>query len=140
MKKTILIFFAIILLSASACTQTSGTLYSTNKWIDCSEMGGKFNPTLFDIAMKNPIFESVEILVTEKFIKATFGTKIYKYSILSIKENTPSAVIVYNVALDNKKYELSIANTSLVVDGTYAISLEGGNWFVYDIRDIKQVN
>lgn len=137
MKKTILLLIATIFLTALAYTQTRGTLYRANQWIDCNEMGGKFNPALFDKAMENPIFEKVEILVTDKFIKATFGTKIYKYSILSIKEKSASEVTTYFVSLGNKKYELSISDMSLINQGT-AIGLEG-YWFVFGIKNIQQV-
>lgn len=128
MKSKLLLSILITFLSFSAFSQTKGTLYKSGQWADIEGKGSWVK------AMENPTYEKVEILKTEKFIKVTFGTKVYNYQIVSSKKFS-SVKMDYTVKLDGKTYTLSISDMQ---DGTYAINIDSV-WMVANIRDIKTV-
>jgi hypothetical protein len=130
MNAKLLITFIVIFIATAASAQTAkGTLYKSGQWADIAGKGG------FAKAMENPTYEKVEIYVTDKYIKATFGAKIYNYTIISSKRFS-SVKMDYTVSLNGKTYILSVSD---MMDGTYAINIDGV-WMVSDIRDIKTVD
>jgi hypothetical protein len=130
MKKLILLgFIAILTITvANAQTKVKGTLYKSDHWADIKGKGD------WATAMDNPTKEKVEILVTEKYIKVTFGSKVSNYKVVS-KNRFSSVKMDYNVSLNGKSYLISIAD---MPDGTKAIGIEK-TWMVADISDISEI-
>ena len=130
MKKLVFLSFFIILIItvANAQTKVKGTLYKSGNWADIKGNGD------WATAMDNPIKEKVEILVTEKNIKVTFGKKVSNYKVVS-KKRFSEMKLDCNVTLNGKPYLISIAD---MPDGTKAIEIEN-IWMVADIIDISEV-
>lgn len=130
MKRLIFLgFIAILTITvASAQTKVKGTLYKSDHWADIK---GKGN---WATAMDNPTKEKVEILVTEKYIKVTFGTKVSNYKVVS-KNRFSAMKMDYNVTLNGTSYLISIAD---MPNGTKAIGIEK-TWMVADITDVAEV-
>ncbi|MEX0609761.1 MAG: hypothetical protein WD016_04775 [Balneolaceae bacterium] len=125
MKRTT--FFAVLLsffcISAFGQSQES-TIYKADQWANIEEKGS------WAKAMENPIKEDVEIIISDTIIKATFGSDVRNYKIIS--ESRFSAMRYdYKVKRDEETYTLSITNQP---NGTYAINIEG-KWMVFDITD-----
>lgn len=110
------------------------TIYRAAYWADVK---GKND---WAKAMEQPIMEKVEIIKSNEVIKVTFGTKTYKYIIVSEKKVSEVSV-QYLVTLDNKKYTINIMDlsksefTNSRTNGTHTINIEGV-WMVPEIRDV----
>ena len=77
-KNNIFLSFILVFLSLAAFSQTTkGILYKSDHWADSKGKGG------FVEAGDNHAYEKVEMLRTDKYIKTTFGTKVYNYTIVS---------------------------------------------------------
>ena len=126
MKSKILFLLVITnFVSATFAQSTKGTLYKSDHWADIKKYGS------WAKASDNPIHEKVEILLTEKNFKVTFGIKVYNYAIISSKPFSQYKMD-YKVTLNEKKYVIAVA---LMPDGTTTIGIEGV-WLVEDVQDI----
>ncbi len=130
MKRLIFLgFLSILSVSAiNAQNKVKGTLYKTDKWADVKGKGD------WVTAMDNPTHEKVEIFVTEKYIKVTFGIKIYKYAIVS-KTRFSQMKIDYNVTLNGQPFLLSISE---MPDKSKAINIDD-IWTVSEITNVTEV-
>lgn len=120
------IFFAVLLsfFCISAFGQSKATIYKADQWANIEEKGSWVN------AMENPTKEDVEILISDTTIKATFGSDVRNYKIIS-ESRFSTMRYDYKVKRDEETYTLSITNQP---NGTYAINIEG-KWMVFDITD-----
>lgn len=130
MKKLILIGIVMTCIMTNAFTQNKvkGTLYKAESWADIIGKGG------FIKALENLTYEKAEVLLTEKYIKVTLGTKISKYQIIS-KKKFSDVKMDYSVTLGGKNYVLSIA---IMPTGTTAINIEK-NWFIPEVKSISEI-
>ena len=130
MKKLILISIVMTCFMTNALSQNKvkGTLYKADSWADIIANGG------FIKALDSPTYEKVEVFLTEKYIKVTFGTKISNYVIVSTKKFSESKMD-YTVTKDSKTYVLSIA---IMPTGKTAINIEKV-WFIPEVKNITEI-
>ena len=130
MKKKILILIVILFIISNSFAQNNvkGTLYTTNSWADSKGKGS------WDIAMDNLTYETVKVLLTEKYITVTFGTKVLKYAIIS-KKKFSEFQMDYNVTFNKKSYVLSVVTT---IKGLTDIGIED-IWYIPDIKSKSEI-
>ena len=128
MKKLILISIVMTCFMTNSFTQNKvkGTLYKSDSWADIR--GGFVN------AMENLIYEKVEVFLTDKYIKVTFGTKVSNYLIVS-KKRFSEVRMDYKVTQGSKSFVLSIATMPL---GMTAIVIEKV-WFIPEVKSISEI-
>lgn len=113
--------------------QTKGTLYKADKWADVKGKGDWVK------AMNSPNKEKVEVLLTIKSIKVTFGAKTYDYKLVSFYRASP-VMWVYIVNLDGKTYKMNISQNSLEINNeSYTINIEN-EWMITKIADVSALD
>ncbi len=137
MKKAILICSVILscLTISFAQTKVKGVLFKSDRWADIKGKGD------WATAGDNPTFEKVEILITDKYVKATFGSKVFNYKIISTNQFS-EVRMDYNVTLNGKPYLIFLivmpAGPIFGPTGSIAISIEN-IWEVSDIHESTEV-
>lgn len=93
--KNFLLTATLMLLVVASLGQTKGILYKSGEWLNIKAKGG------WAKAMKDPNYEKVEILQTDKNFKVTLGSKTYNYKIIS--SNRFSEVMMQHYRFDVEK-------------------------------------
>jgi len=127
--KTYLLTTTLMLFVLASFGQTEATLYKSGQWLDSKGKGG------WAKAYKDPTYEKVEILHTDKNFKVIFGSKTYTYKIVSSSRYS-DVQMRYNVTLNGKSYEIQVSEQS---PGTYSIGIDS-EWMVYPITNVSTIN
>ena len=127
--KTYLLSSTLMLFILASFGQTKGTLYKSGQWLDIKGKGG------FVKAYKDPTYEKVEILQTDKKFMVNLGSKTYNYKIIS-STLFSDVQMRYNVSLNDKTYEIQVSEQG---PNTFSIGIEG-EWMVVPITNIITVD
>ena len=108
--------------------QAKTIVYKCGQWLDTKTKG-------FANAYRDPTYEKVEILQTQRKFKVTFGSKMYDYTIVS-SNRFSNVQTRYNVIRNGKSYLLAVSENS---PETYSIGIDE-EWIVYPISNVSIVD